>query len=245
MRNISPGSMSRRYSAPTKSNAQVSDDPSALEFSKRERAEAARVAQGVELVARQHQQRVSAFDLVERVGQRAGQIPRLAARHQVNDDLGVARGLEDRAAMLERPPPLPCAREVAVVPQRELSFVAIDDDGLRVHQRGVARSRIASVTERRIAGKPREHLRLENFLHQPHAFFEVEFAAVAGHDPSRLLPAMLQGIQAQVGDLRGFAVAEDPAYAAVVVEPVVFDLDHAVHLALRARPSPVEDVPAN
>ena len=90
--------------APIKSNAQVSEATIHAPSSRprRQRAESARIAQRVHFVARQHQQRIRALDLVQRVAERAGKIPRLAARHQVHDHFGVAGGLENRAAMFER-----------------------------------------------------------------------------------------------------------------------------------------------
>ena len=104
-------------------------DPGAVELAERERAETARVAQRVHFVARQHQQRIRALHLIEGIGERAGKIARLAARHQVHDHFGVARRLENRAAMFERAAPFRRARQIAVVPQSELSLVAVDDDG--------------------------------------------------------------------------------------------------------------------
>ena len=52
------------------------DDPGVAEPAEAERAEAARIAHGVEFVARQNQQRIGAFDLIERVAERALQIAR-------------------------------------------------------------------------------------------------------------------------------------------------------------------------
>ena len=92
-----------------------SDEPGAAEAAEAQRAEAARIADGVHFVARQHQQRVGAFDLIQRVGERAGEIARAAARDQVHDHFGVAGGLEDRAAMFERAAQLDGVGEVAVV----------------------------------------------------------------------------------------------------------------------------------
>src|SRR5258705_222338 len=187
----------------------------------------------IHLIARQHEQRIRALDLIERVGESAGKISRWAARHQVHDHFGVAGGLKDRAAMLERAAPFRRARQVAVMPQSELALVAIDDDGLRVHQRGVAGGRVARVAERRVAGKPREHLGLKNIRHQPHGFFQMQFAPVARNDSRRFLAAMLQRVEAEIRELRGFGMAEDSTHATVIVETVVFDLNYRAHSAFR------------
>ena len=49
----------------------------------------------------------------------------------------------------------------------------------------------------------------------------VELLAVARDDAGRLLPAVLQRVQAEVGHVRGLGVAEDAEDAALVVEVVV------------------------
>src|ERR1700674_1419488 len=61
----------------------------------------------------------------------------------------------------------------------------------------------------------------------------MQFATVARNDSRRFLAAMLQGVKAQICELRGFGMAEDSAHAAVIVKTVVFDLDEAVHSAFR------------
>ena len=178
------------------------------------------------LVARENQQRIGAFDLVERVAQRALQIARRAARHQVHDHFGVAGGLEDRAAMFERAAQLAGVGEIAVVRQRQLALVAIDDDGLRVDQRSVAGGGVARVADGGGAGQPREHRGLKDFLHQAHAFFEMQRGAVGGDDAGGFLAAMLQGVESQIGELGGFGMAEDAADTAVIVKVIVVEMSH-------------------
>ena len=228
MRTISPGSTSRTYSAPIRSKAQVSEATSqaSLQAAQDQRAEAARIANGVDFVAREHQQRVGAFDLIERVAQRARQIARRAARHQVHDHFGVAGGLENRAAMFEGAAQLAGVGEVAVVRQRELALVAIDDDGLRVDQRGVAGGGVARVADGGGAGQARQHLRLKISCTRPMPFCRCSVGAVGGDDAGRFLAAMLQRVEAEIGELGGFGMAEDAADTAVIVKVIVVDLDH-------------------
>ena len=137
IRTISPGSTSRTYSASIKSNAQVSeaDHPGAIEPSQAQRTESARIANRVNFIAREQQQRIRAFHLIQRIGDRAGQISRLAARDQMHDHFGVAGGLKNRSAMLQLPAQLERVGQIAVVRQREFAFVAINHHRLRVHQR--------------------------------------------------------------------------------------------------------------
>src|SRR6266851_7070407 len=76
------------------------------EFAENERAEAAGIADGVELVLREDEKGVGAFDLIEGVADGPGKIARLRTGDEMDDDFGVAVGLENRAAMFEAAAPL-------------------------------------------------------------------------------------------------------------------------------------------
>src|SRR6185369_15097655 len=114
------------------------DQPGIAEFAEIKRAEASRVAYGVEFVGCQDEEGVGAFDLIQGVAQRAGKIASLRACEEVHDDFGVAIGLEDRAAMFEFAAPLGGVGEIAVVAQRDFALVAVDHDRLGVEQRFVS-----------------------------------------------------------------------------------------------------------
>jgi len=153
------------------------------ETAEAERTKAARIANGEEFVAREHEQRISAFNLIERVAEGAFQIVRGAARYQVHDDFGIAGGLENRAAVLEAAAQFGGVSEIAVVRQRQLAFIAIDDDGLRVGERSISGRGITCVSGGRGAGKPRENARLEDLLYQAHALLEMHGPAIGRDDP--------------------------------------------------------------
>src|SRR5438105_14985865 len=197
-------------------------------FAENERAEAARIARGVKLVGGEDEKRIGAFNLIQRVAQRAGKIAGLRTRKQMHDDFGVAIGLENGAAMLEFAAPFVRVGEVAVVAKGDFAFVAIDDDGLRVQQRLVAGRRIARVADGERPGKFCENARLKNLFDSAHGAVEMEFRAVAGDDTGGFLAAMLEGIKAEVSEVRGFGMAGDAKHAAVVVNAVVED--HAILL---------------
>ena len=76
--------------------------PGVAKLAQAQRTKPARIANGIHLVAGQYQQRIRALHLIERIAQRARQIARGAAGHQVHDHFGVAGGLEDRALVFER-----------------------------------------------------------------------------------------------------------------------------------------------
>ena len=75
-RTISPGSTSRILGVDQVEGASLRGQHVCIvKLSQAQGAETARVADGVHLIARKHQQRVGALHLVERVGNRAGKIP--------------------------------------------------------------------------------------------------------------------------------------------------------------------------
>src|SRR5260370_18884595 len=109
------------------------DDPSILAFRRRkfaenERTEAAGIADGVQFVLREDEQRVSALDLIEGIAERAGEIAGLRAGDEMDDDLGVAVGLEDGAAMLELAAPVGGVGQIAIVADADFALFAIDHD---------------------------------------------------------------------------------------------------------------------
>ena len=54
-------------------------------------------------------------------------------------------------------------------------------------------------------------------------FSQMERGAIGGDDAGGFLAAMLQGIEAEIGELGGFGMAEDAADTTVIVEVIVFD----------------------
>ena len=69
---------------------------------------------------RQDQQRVSAFDLIQRVARAPERLRAWRTRDQMDDDFGIAVGLKDRAAMFELAAPFGGVGEIAVVAESEL-----------------------------------------------------------------------------------------------------------------------------
>ena len=128
--------------------------------------------------------------------------------------------------------------QVAVVPQREFAFIAVDDHRLRIDHRVVAGRRIARVSDRHWSGQFRQHIRRENFLHQPEALVEVQFLSVGRCDARRFLPAMLQRIQSEIGEFCRFGVANDAENAAVIAKVIVFeDMNLGNHALSSVSPS--------
>ena len=83
-----------------------------------QRAEAVRIARHDDAVLGQEHQRESALDLQQRIAQSASQRALGGVRHQVQDHLGIAIGLEDGAAPLQLRAQLNGVGDVAVARRR-------------------------------------------------------------------------------------------------------------------------------
>ena len=209
------------------------DDPGILAVGGRklaedERTEAAGIADGVEFVLREDEEGVGAFDLIECVAERAGEIAGLRAGDEMDDDFGVAIRLEDGATMLELAAPVGGVGEIAIVADGDFALVAIDHDGLGVEDGFVAGGGIAGVADGAVAGELCEDAGDENFLDFAHGAVDVEIVAVAGDDPGGLLAAVLQRVETEIGEVGGFGMAEDAEDTTFVVEVIVLD-DFQIH----------------
>ena len=94
-------------------------------------------------------------------------------------------------------------------------------DRLGVAQVGAARGGIAHVPDGAVTGQALEPLPAEDVGHPAHRLLHVEVMPVGGGDAGRLLPAVLQRVEPEIGDVGGLGVVPDAEEAALVVELVV------------------------
>jgi hypothetical protein len=85
------------------------------------------------------------------------------------------------------------------------------------------------VADGRGARQQLELLGTENVRDQAHAFDRMKLIPIRSDNPGALLPAMLQGVQAKIGELRRLCVAVHSDHATFVVEMIV-ELEQRVHL---------------
>ena len=102
--------------------------------------------------------------------------------------------------------------------QRDSAFVAIHHNGLRVEQRGIAGGGITGVADGESPREAGECAFSKDIGHQAHAFVQVHVHAIGGGDASRLLTAMLQSVQSQVGELGRLRMAIDGKDATFVIK---------------------------
>ena len=139
----------------------------------------------------------------------------------MEDDLCIARGLENRAAFFQMLPPLPGIGEVPVVGDGDQTFIKADGQRLRIEQHRIARRRVAGVPDSQPAAQPLENLFGEDLRHLSHGLVVVKFLAVADHNPGALLSAMLLSVEPEIGQFRGLRMAVNGKDATLVVEFIV------------------------
>jgi hypothetical protein len=148
----------------------------------------------------------------------------------MHDNFGVTGGLENGAAMFEFAAPLGGISEISIVADGDFAFAAIDDDGLRVGERGITGGGITRVADGGIAGKSGEALGIENVGYQAHSFDNVKIGAIRGTNSGGFLTAMLLSVKTEVGKFRGFGMRENAEDSAVIVEVIVVELKLPRHV---------------
>ena len=148
---------------------------------------------------------------------------RLRPRVEVEEDLGVAGRLEDRALPREELAQVPLVHQIAVVADGDLAVHALDEQRLRVLEPALARGRIPDVADGGGARQPGERLAAEDVGDVAHAPRRAQFQPVGRDDAAALLPAVLEGVEPQVGQIRRLGVAVDAEDAAFVLELVEHD----------------------
>ena len=99
----------------------------------------------------------------------------------------------ERVAQLVR------VRQVAVVAERDRARAAVVDERLRVRPVRRAGRRVARVADRDVAGERLQVLLVEDLRDEAHVAEHGQAAAVGDGDPGRLLAAVLEREQAEVG----------------------------------------------
>ena len=156
----------------------------------------------------------------ERVGDGVDERAGVGVGDELDDDFGVGGGLEVSAVALEARAEVAEVDQVAVVGDGDEALGGVDADGLGVEQRRVAGGGVARVADGHVAGELGEHVVGEDFGDQAHALDVGQMLAVGGGDAGRLLAAMLQGVEAEIGLARGVGMAVDGDDAAFFAELV-------------------------
>ena len=195
------------------------DDEAVPEPAERERPDPVRVAEGDDRALGHHHGRVGALQPRHHLGDRVLDSARVRGE-QGGDDLRVGGAAEVDPALLQLAPELDRVGQVAVVGERQLAAV-VAPDRLRVLPGAAAGGRVADVADRHVALQRPQLLLVEDLGDEAGVAQGGDVAALAGRDPGRLLAAVLQRVEPEVGEagdvVAGRVYAED---AALVTRPV-------------------------
>src|SRR5207302_8681170 len=126
-------------------------------------------------------------------------------------------------------------REIAVVGDGDGAAGGVGRDRLGVPRLRSTGRRVPHVTDGAMPGQPSQALRAEYVGHPAHGLLNVELLAVGGRDARGLLPAMVEGVETEVGDVGRFRMIPDAEHATFVVELVVTPRDGQRLSCTRAR----------
>ena len=200
----------------------------AVELADHQRADAERVARADQLLVGERDERIGALELAQPVDEAVDEAVAQRARHEMQDHLGVAGRLHDRAVAHQLLAQRQAVGEVAVVGGREAAAVELAEQRLHVAQDRLAGGRIAIVADRGAPRQAVDHLAArERIADQAHAPLGMEPGAVERHDAGRLLAAMLQCVQPERRDRGRVRMAEDAEHAALLVQAVLLQVDPA------------------
>ena len=202
------------------------EDITAVEFAENQRADAERIARADQLLVRQADQRIGAFDLAQRLDEPLDDARTAAARDEMQDDFGVGGRLEDRAIADEIAAQRQAVGQIAVMGDGEAAGADFGEQRLDIAQNGFAGGRIAHMADGAAAGQAFDGRGFgEMFADKAEPAFRIEPVAVEADDARRFLSAMLQGVQAERGDRRRGRMAEDAEDAAFFAQPVGFQVE--------------------
>ena len=122
----------------------------------------------------------------------------MGARDKVHNDFRIDGRLEDRALLLEVMADLSGIRQIAVVGKRDLAARIVDEQRLRVSKQARARRRIAHMADGNALILHVRDLMAEYFIDEAHAARHIHPGAIRDGDAGTLLPAMLQGVEAEI-----------------------------------------------
>ncbi len=190
--------------------------PPALDPTEHERPEAVRVAHADEVRLVHHHEREPTFELREHVQQRLFEVAAVGARlgvvvvgDELGDERGVGGGVEARRGVgrgeagehAELLGELERVGEVAVVPEREAGVADRAVDGLGVAPAARPGGAVAHVADGEVAFERGDAAFVEHLGDQAHVLRHGDGLAVAHRDAGRLLAPVLQGVEAQIGEV--------------------------------------------
>jgi hypothetical protein len=164
-----------------------------------------------------HQEAVGALGLLKGAADLVLGRGALGARDQVDQDLGVRRGGEDRPLVHQLAADLGGVGEVAVMGDGQRAGTVVEQQRLGIGQDRASRGGVPGVAHGDVAGEAAEDRLVEVFPDQPHPPVGPRGAGgVDRDDAGAFLPPVLEGVQAQVGEPCRLRNRRDPENTAHV-----------------------------
>ncbi len=179
-----------------------------------------RIAHRDEPIACQQRQRKRALHLFHRLDDGVLDSRRFRPRVKVENHFRVAARLENRSLAHQIVSQLARVHQIAVVAERNLSVIAVDQDRLRIRQLALASGRVPDMADRGSPRQMRERLAVEHVGDVTHRTRDTHLRAVGSGNACALLAAVLQRVQAEVGHVGRFGMPEDAEDAALFSELV-------------------------
>ncbi len=186
------------------------------EHAERERPQAHRVAERDDAPLGHDDRAVGALDAADDVHQRVLDGLRLVRGDERGDDLGIRGRAEGDALVAQLLMQLDDVDEVAVVRERDLALVGAVDR-LRVLPRVRARGAVADVADRRVALQRAQLLLVEDLVDQALVAHGHDVAVLRRRDAGRLLAAVLERVEREVGEPGDLATRRDYAEDAALI----------------------------
>ena len=209
-------------------------DRAAIELAEHERADAERIARADQLLVGDADEGIGALDLTNSLDEALDELLLAAARHEMQQYLGVGGRLIDRAVADQVAAQRQPVGQVAVMRDGEAAAMQFGEERLDVAQDGLARRRIPDMADGLLALELVDDARFrEGVADEAQPALRMEALAVERDDARRLLATMLQSMEAERGQRRGIGMAVDAEDAAFLPQPVGIGIEGGITLGMR------------
>ena len=175
-------------------------------LSQAEGAETTRVADAVDAVLEEHDQRVCPHHFVERFRHGLRSAGLAGAGKEMQNNFRIAGGLEDVALVLEVAPDGAGVHQIPIMSQGHLALIATHFQGLSILKVCVACRRVARVPDSQMPRQAFNDIGGEDLVHVSHALLAGQRFAVGNSDAGAFLSPVLKRVKTEVCQFRGFGV---------------------------------------
>lgn len=121
---------------------------------------------------------------------------------------------------------------------RQFTPVAFDGERLGFVEADFSGGRVPDVPDGAVAGQPVQDRLGEDFIDFTHAAYGMQALSVTRHDADGFLPAVLQGIETQVGEPGRFGMPPDAEHPTFFTQLVLIPIVHRQTPSVSFAPGP-------